>query len=232
MLDYKRVGNLENIIMSKKRLTITSEENNILSKLMQNHQNPEDIARIYNLIETTKYEKYKSKRGCKPSYSYITYGMPYFDKSLLVPKSQPLLVRGNKPVGCFWGSPISAKFGWKEWCEAEEFYKSDFSLYIVWKLKPDARILKIKSEKDIESLPVVIDYCLEFMPNIDYNLLRNKFDAVELLNPSLGKGLYNSEKARGFSTWDCQSIVVLNPDKIEVIKCKSKRGKLTVKRKL
>ena len=199
----------------KRPITITVEENRILETLIQNNRSPAYIAELYKLIEVTKYEKFWSKRASRPVDKYITYGVEKFQPHKLVPSSQPLTIRLNKPMGCFWGSPVGAKFGWKQWVISEDF-KTDLSTHIIWALEPGSKILKIRGLSDIDTLPVVIDESLEYLPNIDYNLLRKKFDAVELVDYSLGKN-FNNFKARGFSTWDCQSIVVLNPEKIRVI---------------
>ena len=204
-----------------RNVTISGEETRVLEKLITNNRNPEYIAELYKLIEVTKYEKFRSKRACKPTTDYITYGFDKFEKERLVPVSQPLSIRGNKPIGCFWGSPVGAEFGWKQWCERNDFRLSSFSSYIVWRLKDGSKILKIRSAADVEPLPVVIDENLNDLPNIDYNLLRTKFDAVELVNPWIGKSCsHSSHKEFGFNTWDCQSIVVLNPNKIEVLRCR------------
>ena len=58
----------------------------------------------------------------------------------------------NKPQKAFWGSPVNAKFGWKEWCEAESFGACDYNWDnpVKWKLKTGSKILKIELKDVID----------------------------------------------------------------------------------
>jgi len=50
---------------------------------------------------------------------YIHYGSNCFDPSKFVEiKNEKYF---NKPVGGLWASNIDAKFGWKEWCQGNDY---------------------------------------------------------------------------------------------------------------
>ena len=57
---------------------------------------------------------------------YITYNNKdtEFNKDLIKTSLKPNYI--NKPTEAFWGSPENAEYGWKEWCESNEFGDYDF----------------------------------------------------------------------------------------------------------
>jgi hypothetical protein len=58
---------------------------------------------------------------------YVTYNNKdiEFNKDLIKVNLKPNYI--NKPTEAFWGSPENAEYGWKEWCESEEFGDYDFN---------------------------------------------------------------------------------------------------------
>ncbi len=142
---------------------------------------------------------------------YIHYGSFNFDKNLFVPISnRPIFV---KPFGGMWASPVESEFGWKEWCESEGWKIEKLSKHFIFKLKDDCTLLAIRSNSDLDELRFK-GYCIEyskysFLPDDQYyldfeKLLENGIDAIEVyINSDIYWSLYG---------WDCDSLLVLNPD--------------------
>ena len=157
---------------------------------------------------------------------YVTYGLGNkFDSSKLL--TDLSLHLGSKPKSAWWGSPVDAEFGWKDWCSSEHWlpakavsfddYFSD-SNAIKWKLIDGTKVLNFDTLEDIEFclenkfIVKVIDYayCFDFI-----RLLESGYSAVELKNLDFRYGsILPIALELLFSSWDCQSIVVLDPSKI------------------
>ena len=139
---------------------------------------------------------------------YIHYGSKKFDVKRFSPiKNIPEF---TKPAGGLWASRKNAKYGWKEWNEDEEFMLCLKENSFCFSLE-DAQILEIHSVEDLVLLPVQ-ESKAAFVTGkhvIDFEeLLRQGIDAVEVFvsdDQNLYWELYG---------WDCDSIIVMNPDKI------------------
>lgn len=133
---------------------------------------------------------------------YIHYGSQKFNKDIFKP------IKNNdgwtKPIGGFWASPICVEFGWKDWCESENFKEYPESCCFTFTL-PEANILYISNVENLKDLPTKgSDHwwtCLDFE-----KLMKSGYDAVEV-NISSDRRLYNV-----LYRWDCDSILVMNPD--------------------
>lgn len=166
---------------------------------------------------------------------YVTYGLgTKFDIDKL---QLDLTYRPDKPKKAWWGSPVDAEFGWKEWCEAEDFttksmpieeYFSDKNK-IVWKLKEGTKKLDIKYESDLQNLLdagyITIDDTFPVVAyphyKFDFNkILEDGYSAIELFDSSIGHSYRddsNWELSLLLNSWDCESIVVLDPSVIETV---------------
>lgn len=166
---------------------------------------------------------------------YVTYlhKKNVFDKEkIVIYFGIPSMI--NKPDNAWWGSPIDASWGWKNWCLCEDFGNYDFDNPIKWKLTKDSKILRIGKEEvfssksilkkytvnpysffnnDLEILPELFreEVCLDFQKILDDGIT-----AVELLDGSIGHSLdsFRIPLAMMFNSWDCESIVVLDKSKI------------------
>lgn len=140
---------------------------------------------------------------------YIHYGHESFDRDLI----QPIKNRQyfTKPWGGFWASPVDAKFGWKQWCERENFAQHRFGYSFTFTLSPEAKVLTISSTLDLSGLPLTGPSLVDEVQLDFEELLRRGYDAVEL-ELSRDWELYFSMYG-----WDCDSIVILNPDVIRVL---------------
>lgn len=137
---------------------------------------------------------------------YIHYGATRYDPGKFRPIQNVWFF--TKPYGGLWGSPVDAEYGWKEWNEEEHFRECREDNSFTFTLAPTARVLRISKRKDLAGLPrnesdmkesPYLPVCLDFE-----QLMRNGWDAVELENSRrLYWALYG---------WDCDSILVMNPD--------------------
>lgn len=139
---------------------------------------------------------------------YIHYGAEPFNRDLIVPIRNRLYF--TKPWGGLWASPVDAPFGWKQWCEREGFALDRFVHSFTFTLSPEAKVLTISSRLNMHGLPRGDSLGLDLgMVCLDFEELRRQgYDAVELelsCDWELYFALYG---------WDCDSIVILNPDVI------------------
>lgn len=156
---------------------------------------------------------------------YIHYGNSAFDRELFIPiKNKSYL---PKPHGGLWASRIGAQRSWADWCEAEDFVECSIDNSFTFRLHERARVLCIENVKQLKGLPYrdSIDDLFPitvarqgqfgepgFIACLDFEqLLADGWDAVEVWI-SKDYGLYWA-----LYGWDCDSIVVMNPDVIEVI---------------
>lgn len=135
----------------------------------------------------------------------------------------------NKPNNAFWGSPIDTEYGWKEWCEREDFEVGsyDWDNPIKWKLKDGSKVYRIYYTDVLsEETSGLTKYLVEnplfkssgiFGKCLDFELmLEDGIVAVELMDGWIGHRFENFIEA-SFYTWDCESIVVLDETKIEIL---------------
>lgn len=136
------------------------------------------------------------------SKRYIHYGSDTYDKNR-VTYCHPDVIP-CKPAFGLWASPVESTYrSWEEWCRNEEFYLSKLEKYFTFTLTEDAKVLEIRQPSDIKKYEVETE--LKCLKTIDYNsILHDGYDAVELyMNNELYWYLYG---------WDCDSIVIFNPD--------------------
>ena len=83
--------------------------------------------------------------------TYIHYGHTAF-----IPEQfNPIQNRYGmtKPYGGFWASPKDAEWGWKDWCEAEEFRECKESNSFCFTLRDDSKVLTITNTEQLRSIP-------------------------------------------------------------------------------
>ena len=130
----------------------------------------------------------------------------------------------NKPHGGLWASPVGAEHSWYEWVKDNQFYPKRLELNFEFELSPDARVLELTPE-NVWHLPMQKDapeWIIErselrpfgMIVGVDFETLAQKYDVLECSlteHPSLYWSLYG---------WDCDCILVMNPDMIvEVLGC-------------
>lgn len=142
--------------------------------------------------------------------TYIHYGHKEFDiNKFVIPTNRPY---NNKPAGGLWASRTDAKYGWKHWCEKECFCDCREDNSFMFKLSDKANILYINCVEDVHKLPdQKTDLELTCIKTVDFEqLMLNGIDAIEF-NISNDWNLYMA-----LYGWDCDSILILNPNIIEM----------------
>ena len=142
--------------------------------------------------------------------TYIHYGADSFVKE----KFEPVKNRrvSNKPFGGLWASDVAAKYGWRKWVERNDHHISSQSF--TFELSPEARIFVIDSSEKAKKLPeretdqyeIGIHTTYPVLP--DFEKLATEYDVIDF-RISEDRTLYHT-----LYTWDCDSILVLNPDVI------------------
>lgn len=144
---------------------------------------------------------------------YIHYGAKHFDKTKGFPIKNRISI-WNKPQGGLWASNIKSEFGWKDWCKQEDFADCREENSFKFILSDDANVYHIYCAEDVGKLPereVNGKTCL-LSPDFE-KIVENGYDAIEFHLSEEKEpedfldGLYY--KLYG---WDCDSIVILNPD--------------------
>ena len=144
---------------------------------------------------------------------YIHYGSKKFDTERFTP-IQNCYPR-NKPIGGLWASEVDAQFGWKTWCEGEQYRTEHYTddNCFKFKLAENAKILTLSCIGDVEALPQLgaQDIC-GFKPNFE-EIMAMGYDAVDYrLSDDCGSAFDNLYWC--LYGWDCDSILVLNPNVI------------------
>ena len=178
---------------------------------------------------------------------YISYGFNKFDRQRFENEIDTAILneRIDKPANGWWGSPIDANYGWKDWCFSARHGNCDDGTYgvdyIKWKLN-DAKIYHIQKFADLANLPIVMnERCHKY--GIDFDKLKTDgYDGIEICmddyyfghvlagtdyvleyEPELTQE--QAEKAcmleELINTWDCDSICVWNSKVVEIIEEKT-----------
>ncbi len=139
---------------------------------------------------------------------YIHYGHKEFDITKFDKiKNRPEI---TKPYGGLWASRVESNNSWKQWCENND-YEYNFNESFIFTLNSNARILTIDKCDILNKLPKgrsILE--TPIWSNLDFEKLSEEYDAIELLI-SNDRELYF--KMYG---WDCDSILIMNPNVIIV----------------
>ena len=138
---------------------------------------------------------------------YIHYGSKVFDKNKFEKVSNYFI----KPRGGFWASRIDSEYGWKEWNDDNKFTTCQKENSFEFSLSPGANVVELFTLEDLQNLPIrQKDFLVGEFYIIDFEeCVKRGIDAIELMD--IGKGLYYP-----LYGWDCESILILNPDIVEV----------------
>ena len=166
--------------------------------------------------------KYTSKRHFdgmreRVNIEYISYGIRNFD----INKFEEIQNKEycNKPKGGLWASPVDAEHGWKDWCETEQFRDCKEEDSFRFTLKDDANIYYINRPDDCNDMPQVNHDYMKSKIYPDFEIMKqNGVDAIQFnlsndKTESYSDGLYFT-----LYGWDCDCILVMNKNIVEVIK--------------
>ena len=112
-----------------------------------------------------------------------------------------------KPRGGLWTSPVGSNYGWKEWCEAEEF--GDVTTW--FDVEFVGTLLVIDSLNDAKTK---LSWC-EPRPGWSFPLFEVLvvcgFDAIHLTERGQHETRFSRPSLYG---WDCESVLIMNPETI------------------
>lgn len=137
---------------------------------------------------------------------YIHYGSDKFDISKF--ENIENNIYSTKPViGGLWASPKDSKNSWNETMIIKRPQDNKF---FTFKISNEAKILMIEKKEDLEHLPRLIpDGTGNFNIILDFEKISRKYDVIYC---DASKEEINSL----LPNWDCECILVINPN---VIKC-------------
>ena len=120
----------------------------------------------------------------------------------------------TKPSGGLWASRKGDANGWKNWCIKEDFLVYSLNKSFEFTLKDNARVLKLENRGQLVNLPRTIDNKYDETDPydtcyLDFEELSKDYDAIELMD------IYEFYFA--LYGWDCNSILIMNPDVIDII---------------
>ena len=142
--------------------------------------------------------------------TYIHYGHKNFERNLFLPIQNGYFL--SKPTGGLWASNIKAKWGWKDWCKSEHFRDCNTSNSFSFTLSNKAKILRITSAEQLKLIPQIksnFPFLSWVLP--DFEELAKEYDAIEVYIS------YSWKLYCDLYGWDCDSILIMNPDIIKVI---------------
>lgn len=148
---------------------------------------------------------------------YIHYGSNKFDKDKFL-RVKNCDHDWTKPQeGGFWASPIGTKRGWKQWCESEGFHIDKLNNSFKFDLAADSKIFHIKSYDDLKKLPKFPNLICNIpitslYYKIDFEKASKEYDAIELHLSEDKNSNYEESLYFKLYGWDCDSILIMNPD--------------------
>ena len=137
---------------------------------------------------------------------FVHYGHDRFVKELFRPvTNEPRWVKPAFGTG-FYASDADAEYGWKEWIEDEHFHLDKYlTHFFMFKLKEDAKIFHLRTLDEMCSAPEAPNpsgirgrYLIDFEKLAQYYDAVDYYETIELHYPLYG--------------WDCDTLLVMNPD--------------------
>lgn len=135
------------------------------------------------------------------SKSLIHYGAKKYKPELIKPITN---INREKPYGGLWTSPIDSNWGWKNWCDSENFRECNIENSFTLKLYDWSKICVIDSVSDLMNLP----YYENYMKFLDFEEIAKNYDAIWLTDNGQTKTKFSNPSLYG---WDCESVLILNP---------------------
>ena len=174
-----------------------------------------------HVVESDVYE-INDINGCsiqilKDENSYVHYGAKFFVRDKFKPIENRDFI--NKPDGGLWASSCKAKNSWCTWCVENNFRKPKLDECFHFSLSKTANILRIESLEDCKELILhPVGYMHEEYMNPNYEVIDYKacmergIDAIEYRYDIACKSEDFEEIDSIMRGWDCDSILILNPE--------------------
>ena len=154
---------------------------------------------------------------------FITYGIFVQKEKFHNITKDNRLYYLNKPNGGLWGSPIDSEWGWKDWCDCENFRQDTFGTYTKWRLRNPNKILVIDSYDDLvrvmnkygDNYSQISGYYLNF------SKIKEDYDGMMLTARGNAECHLPMKSYFGnyidLNAWDCESIIVWKWNQIKII---------------
>lgn len=149
--------------------------------------------------------------GINRSPLLIHYGAKKFVPKKFFPVKNSDWKKPKK--GGLWTSPVDSKWGWKDWNDSEQYIKCDKYNSFTISLKSNAKIFVINSHEDFINAPLINGYNDTMV--LDFELISKKYDAIWLTEEGEFKTRYNVKN--NLYGWDCETVLVMNPNCFNVI---------------
>lgn len=148
-----------------------------------------------------------------PSEVYVFCGSDHFDRSIFIPitnEPYPWI----KPLGGMWSSPVDSDNTWEDYCRGNYFRLESLDKHFRFILAEGSKVLRIRSNKDLDELYSQgykrsdfdqYPYLHDDMYYLDFEkILANGYDAIQVT--------MTNETYWSLYGWDCDTLLVLNPD--------------------
>lgn len=155
--------------------------------------------------------------------TFRVYGSDHFDRTKFLPVRNGKSGWLPKPAaGGLYSSPLDKpnSFTWHDFCVSEEFDLDELNKHFDFRLKPNARVLIVRSIEDLRRFGTHLirkddffDYD-EFL--INFVAIAREYDALAVI----GYYMYDRDSMFNypgcFYSWDVDTLLVLNPDAVMV----------------
>lgn len=135
---------------------------------------------------------------------YVHFGRDEFDLNKFEKVKNNMYYPYKPVIGGFWASPENSECNWENTFNLADIQKKFISRF---KLKENAKILKIIEENDLKNLPVLLNANKDEKA-FDYEKISEIYDVI-YYNP-----LDKSAMSQLLPCWDCECIYVMNPSAI------------------
>ena len=150
----------------------------------------------------------------------ITYGIHFDEHKFKNAKQSDTRNFLNKPDFGLWCSPINSNWGWKDWCESEDFRTAKLTFGTKFKLKDDAKLLVIDNYNDLlEALKKFGTYFFEIYDKVSIldfdSIIKEGFDGMYLTeegNRQCHLPFGGPRWATDLNTWDCESLIIFKKE--------------------
>lgn len=149
--------------------------------------------------------------------SYVHYGDAIFARD----EFEPIENRdfSNKPNGGLWASSCKAENSWSTWCVENNFKRANLDECFYFNLTDTAQVLRVESLEDCKELTLrPVGYMHEEYLDSNYEVidyracLERGIDAIEYKYDITSQSEDFEEIDTIMWGWDCDSILILNPD--------------------
>jgi hypothetical protein len=146
------------------------------------------------------------------NFALIHYGSDEFRKELFRDVRNSYWV---KPEGGLWTSPVNSQWGWKDWCDAEQFRECDKQNSFIVHLKPGTKVVVIDGKKDFEKLLETHGLDMPFMkrqgPDFE-KLFGDGYQAIWLTEKGQQETRFTFPSS--LYGWDVETVLILDKNSV------------------